>query len=287
MHWILSVSPAFSLTDMLHNSHWLLHPPFSASPSLELLHRVERLNTGHTIALTISQTQAGLVIRSNERLTGSETEEVSHKVWRMLRLNEDLQAFWEYAQHIPALATFAHNGGRLLRGADFFEDVIKSMLLTWKTPAWGAEQIHWLVDRFGDPLPTNPTRHAFPTAQQFLWNEHLLREMPAPALALRLIKVAEAFHLQGDRVQATLALDLPAVELAARLMLLLALDERALDFVMLSLGRYEHIPTADAPAPLDEIRQTFPAWSRWGGLICWLWHNMAQAQPSLRLPSEV
>ncbi len=295
MHWILSVSETFSLKNVLLSSRWLLLPPFSANAALERLYRVERLETGHTVALTFSETPAGLIIHSNQRLVGKETEEISHKTWRMLRLSENLQPFHEQAQRHNALIPLAQTGARLLRGANFFEDVIKGLLLTWKTEAWGAEQIHWLVDRFGDPLPTNPTRHAFPTPEQFLWNEHLLREMPAPALALQLIKVAESFLLQAETIQRAIQPELPTGEVVATLQNLLALDARALGFVMFSLGRYDHIPDSDGAAtddrtalpPIADIRESFPDWSRWGGLICWLRYGIAQAHSPVLLQSEV
>lgn len=294
MHWTLTVPDSFSLPQIIRRSlsceqskleqFRLLLPPFSVSRTKERLNRVERLHSGHTVYLTLSQTSAGLIIlQTDERLRGKDTEELSHKTRRMLRLGEDLQPFLDIARHTPGLERTLHNGAHILRGATFFEDVIKAIVLTHEEKAQQGQRIAWIVDRFGDPLPSNPTRHAFPTPQQILQGADVAREVFAPDIARKLIRVAEKFSSKPKRIESLTQGEGPTDALAARLAKLLNLEPETLGLVMLSLGRYDYIPATlrmqrqprlsnkgRRGAPHD-AQAMFEPLQPWGGLACWLW----------------
>lgn len=288
MHWTLTVPESFSLPQMIRRSlncdqfQWL-QPPFSLNRTKERLNRVERLQSGNTIYLTLSQTPAGLIINTDERLTGKETEEISHKTRRMLRLGENLQPFLDIARHTPGLEKTLHKGAHILRGATFFEDVIKAIILTQEEKARQGQRITWIVDRFGDPLPSNPTRHAFPTPQQMLWGNDVLADVFALDIARKLIRVAEKFHTEAEHIESLTNAERPADTLAADLAKLLNLNPETMGLVMLSLGRYDYIP---ATLCMQQHFRTFDKGRRdgqrdthamfeplqpWGGLACWLW----------------
>ncbi len=283
MHWILTTPDAFTLTQVLRRSQWLLHPPFSMNRARDHLDRVERLASGNVIDLTISQVPAGLIIQSHERLSGKDTEEVSHKVWRMLRLGEDFQPFLEVARHLHGLETAARNGMQILRGATLFEDVVKAVILTTTDKTLQGSRITWLVDRFGDSLPSNPTRHAFPTPEQLLWEQDVLSEMFDPILVSKLIRIAAVFSDAGEQVTVLTEANLPLEDLIAELTHLLNLDAAALGLVMLSLGRYDYIPTdpyaqqhihqhqKGYSLTAQDVHAMFEPLQPWGGLAFWLW----------------
>jgi len=287
MHWTLTIPDSFSLSHMIRRSlncgqFPLLQPPFSVSRSKERLNRVERLQSGHTVYLTLSQTPAGLVLQTDERLTGSDTEEISQKTRRMLRLGENLQPFLDIARHTPGLETALHNGAHILRGATLFEDVIKAIVLTQEEKTRQGQCITWIVDRFGDPLPSNPTRHAFPMPQQILLGKEELSKVFSSDIASKLIRVAERFHKEGKRIETLTEEKRSTDTLAAELAKLLGLESESLGLVMLNLGRYDYIPaqciqqqtfSSDKKAknmPHD-TRAVFEPLQPWGGLACWLW----------------
>lgn len=289
MHWTLTVPESFSLPQIIRRSlncerFKLLQPPFSVNRTREHLNRVERLESGNTVYLTLSQTPAGLIIHTDERLSGKDTEEISHKTRRMLRLGENLQPFLDIARHTPGLEKTLHNGAHILRGATFFEDVVKAIILTQEEKAQQGQRITWVVDRFGDPLPSNPTRHAFPTPQQMLWSNDALSEVFAPDIARQLIRVAERFCTDEERIETlTTNGERPTDALASDLVKLLTLDPEALGLVMLNLGRYDYIPVTMCmqrrTRPFDKGHRDSPRNTHamfellqpWGGLACWLW----------------
>jgi len=293
MHWTLTVPDSFSLPQIIRRSlnceqskleqFRLLLPPFSVSRNKERLNRVERLQSGHTVSLTLSQTSAGLILQTDARLSGKDTEELSQKTRRMLRLGENLQPFLEIARRTPGLETTLHNGAHILRGATFFEDVIKAIILTQEEKAQQGQRIAWIVDRFGDPLPSNPTRHAFPTPQQILWGDNIVREVFTAAIAKKLIRVAEKFSGKAQHIEILTQGECPADALAAELANLLSLEPATLGLVMLSLGRYDYIPATLAlqrhPRSTNierrgarrDTQAMFEPLQPWGGLACWLW----------------
>ncbi|HOU12515.1 MAG TPA: hypothetical protein PKZ84_05320 [Anaerolineae bacterium] len=283
MHWILTTPDTFTLTQVIRRSQWLLQPPFSINRAKDHLNRVERLASGNIVDLAVSQAPAGLIIQTHERLGGKDTEEVSHKTWRMLRLGENLQPFLEAVRHVQGLETTLRNGAQILRGATFFEDVIKAIIFTMEDKALQGPRLTWIVDRFGDSLPSNPTRHAFPTPQQLLWGQDVLSEMFTPAIVGKLNKISTVFATAEDHINALTERDLPLEYLTVNLMQLLDLDPPALGLVMLSLGRYDYIPTdpyaqqrinqyqkGRTITPRD-IRAMFEPLHPWGGLAYWLW----------------
>jgi 3-methyladenine DNA glycosylase/8-oxoguanine DNA glycosylase len=283
MHWILTISDKFSLARVLKRPQLFLLPPFSIDPARESLFRIEQLASGHTIALVVSQNAEGLLIEANERLTGKEREEVSRKTWRMLRMGENFTDFLKMAQSDAELRSIVEPGVRLLRGVSLFEDVVKSLILMAHTGEKGGVLTAWLVDRLGDPLPSNPTRHAFPTPQDILWGQHLVKEMLGPSLGSVIVKVAKAFQDHGARLEALLHSKSSLAKLERSLHQNLAIDQRTMGLVMVCLGRYDYIPVDDyacqcvsrewydhEPVSAKDINALFSKWQPWGGLVYWL-----------------
>lgn len=300
MHWVLTISKSFSLTQILQRSQLFLNLPFGSNRALEHLYRVERLSSGHIITLMISQTPAGLVIRTNERLNSKETEEISHKTWRMLRLGENLEAFVERAKRTHALHSVNQKGARILRGTTFFEDLIKSIVLAREAETWQLQRIAWIVDSLGDPLPSNPTHHTFPTPQQLLWGEKILKKRTPTLLADKLIKIAEVFQMEPEHIQKLETQSMPLETCVAEMKQIFNLDDETLGLIMLSLGRYDYIPVSQS-AQLhvsqywhegreinpQEVRSALADWQPWGGLAYWLWDWTTAPDGTHTLNNEV
>ncbi len=292
MHWILNVSEDFSLSGIINISQWLLLPPYAVGPSAEYLLRVEQLTSGHTVLLKLWQNPAGLVLQASERLNGLETEELSRKARRMLRLDDNLARFLRKAHKTPALHAAVKHGGIFLRGATLFEDFIKALVLASSPEDWGRQRITWLVDRLGAPLPSNPTHHAFPTPQQLLWGKHLLREMLPLNVSECICDAAEIFYTKANQLEGLTRSDLPLMVVDQVVRHLLGLEDYAHSLFMLALGRYDYIPTDshtcqrlerawEHPAPItpEAVIEAFSPWKPWGGLAYWLWDWQVEAVP--------
>ncbi len=283
MRWVLSVSESFSLARVIHRSQRFLCLPFRVSEREEMLYRVERLSSGQTVDLSVAQNSTGLLLQTDARLSGKKTEELSQKAWRMLRIGEKLDPFMEMARCTPELASVAELGGQLLRGTTFFEDVVKAVLLAHHRPEDYLQFISWIVDQFGDPLPSNPTLHAFPTCDQLLI-EKSLQGMLGVMAAQQLTQVVNAFRTQSQEITALVESKPELGLLETMLREFLGLDYEVIGLTMLYLGRYDYIPVDlrarqrvgrylkvnEAVAP-EDVRALFAPWQPWGGLAYWFW----------------
>ncbi len=284
MHWLLSVPDTFSLREVIRRSGWRLIPSLHAKTMGDHLYRVEELG-GSTVKLDIYQAPAGLVVQTDHHLVGSQVEEASRKVWRMLRLDGNLQPFLRMAAYTDGLRLVRRNGARILRGTGLFEDVVTAMLATWDAagePDFARVAI--MVDRLGLPLSRNPTLHALPDPERVYRGSGLLDELFGHEVALGLSRAAAQFRAGGGDAQAFLGDRRPLRELRRDLNELYALSEPALSLLMLDLGRYDHIPTdeaavrryqrvygGDPDTVASDLRAFFGRFQPWGGLAFWLW----------------
>ena len=83
----------------------------------------------------------------------------------MLRLDEDLSAFYTVAAADPGLAWVATGAGRMLRSPTVFEDVVKTICTTNCTWSATERMVGALVRELGMAAAGAPERRAFPTAE--------------------------------------------------------------------------------------------------------------------------
>jgi 3-methyladenine DNA glycosylase/8-oxoguanine DNA glycosylase len=285
MHWILSTTNEFSLRQTIRQSSWILHAPFRATHTGDQLLRIERIAREKIVAVVIAQNNQNLVIHTSSNLSGQEIEELTKRARRMLRLGEDFKPFYNILRIHPLSGPQTQINATFLRGATLFEDVIRASSLIWQ-PEGGviSDNFTWLVDHFGDPLPSNPTLHAFPSPRQILQGKQAVAQFLDPILGNDILHVANVFAFQTKIISDILAKRAPSSKLSEKLKHLLQLNEITLSHVMLSLGRYDFIPTdvvaqdrwfryweEETKSPPLNLVEFFERWQPWGGLAYWLW----------------
>ncbi len=282
MHWVLTIPGDFSLSALLQRSQQFLLPTFEVNQGC--LERVEQLSSGHIVLLTISQVPAGLQLASDQRLAGSETEELSHKTWRMLRLGENFTLFFARFGQDTSLKPYLQPGARLLRGATLMEDIVKALLLTQPPQEQGVQRIMQLVDHLGAPLPSNPTRHAWPPLNQLDQTSAALQKILGPQCALTLVKAIDVVQAQEAELELLSQPQFPLETALSTLSKIPGMNDSALALTMLALGRYDYLPI-DASArervskvwyngsvvTPEKIKAAFSRWHPWEGLVYWLW----------------
>lgn len=282
----LSPCPPFSLWAVVESHGWVRLPPFTADRRAGILARVERLQTSRVVEILIREAAGGVGVEVHDQLSGPEQEEVSRKVWWMLGLGEDLSAFYALARQERKLAHTERRAlGRILRSPTLFEDVVKMLLTTNTTWTGTIRMVEGLVSRFGDPLPTDPSRHTFPTPERLAaGGEGALREVGlgyrAPFVAALARQVTEGeLDLEG------LKNDLrPTDEIRRTLLSVKGIGEYAAATLLMLLGRYEYVPVDTWARRLvsrewyggqlvgrKEVEQAFKPWGQWKALAYWFW----------------
>lgn len=281
----LTARPPFSFAAVADSHGWRQLAPFRGDHD-ELLY-VIRLSTDRVIELNLTGAADGVRVAAEDDLDPAEKAEVASTVTWMFGLDQDLSPFYAAAQDEPKLAGAAAGAkGRILRSPTLFEDVVKTILTT--NTIWGSTKrmVANLVTLFGDPLPADPTRRAFPTPGQLAaTDEATLRN--AARLGYRAPYVLDLARRVAAGVldlEALRTADLPTPELRKRLLALKGVGPYATANLLMLLGHYDAIPIDTwalsvvskewhdgAPVGPAEVEAAFARWGRWKGLAYWFW----------------
>ena len=217
------------------------------------------------------------------RVTGSGPRAgVLEAVRHVLRLDEDLSAFYVLAREDPKLAWAAAGAGRMMRSPTVFEDVVKTICTT--NCAWSAtvRMTTALVDHLGEQAPDG--RRAFPSpAAMAEADEAFYRDVVRAGYRgayLRLLASSVA-----DGILDLEALSDPALtddEVAERLIALPGCGPYATAHMMMLLGRYSRLIldswTRPTYARLNgrkaadrTIERRFRRYRGYAGLAFWLY----------------
>ncbi len=286
MRLALSACAPFSLQAIVTSHGWAQLSPFFLDHRTSALGRIERLSTGRVVELLIREAGDGVTVEVPDRLEGFEREEVARKVWWMLRLGEDLAPFYEAIREEPRLAHLEREGlGRVLRSPTIFEDVVKVLLTTNTTWDRTVRMVEALVTQYGDPLPTDPSRHAFPTPFQLAAaREEDLRAIGMGYRAPYLLDLARRVASGEVDLEQLKDGTLPTAHIRRLLQDLQGVGEYATALLLVLMGRYEAIPTDTVarkrvaqewyngqPVDQGEVERAFARWGRWKGLVYWWW----------------
>src|SRR5919109_1555746 len=219
--------------------------------------------------------------RSGTRIAEALTRTVRH----MLRLDEDLSAFYEICRDDPQLSWCVNGAGRMLRAPTVFEDVVKTICTTNTAWAGTRRMAAALVEHLGQEAPGGG--HAFPTPEAMAGaGEDFYRDVARAGY-----RGADLRQLATDVVEGRTDLEaladpeLPDTEVAERLLALPGVGPYAAAHVMLtSLGHHGRLvldawsrPTyaklSGARRALKDatIERRFKRYGRWAGLAFWLY----------------
>jgi N-glycosylase/DNA lyase len=208
---------------------------------------------GNTVRTTVVEqaSRATASITVLGRAPGARTKAaVAQAVRHVLRLDEDLSAFYEMAAADPLLAWVATGAGRMIRSQSVFEDVVKTVCTT--NCAWSVTErmVNALVTHLGKAAPTAPSEgpwgRAFPTPQAMASQpEAFYKDVVRAGYRARyFIELATAVAEGTVDLESWGALDaseLPDDELAVRLQALPGVGPYAAAHIMTMMGRYSRL----------------------------------------------
>ncbi len=240
---------------------------------------------GRAWPVTLERRGAGEArVRGPADVPAQQRPELLATIRHMLRLDEDLSAFYSVAAADPALAWVAGGAGRMMRSPTVFEDVVKTICTT--NCAWSAtvRMVRAIVGTLGVPASGEPQRHSFPTAAAM-----------AQADERFYIDVARAGYrgpylrsLASDVAAGRLDLEalndpaLPDADVAEQLLAIAGVGPYAMAHMMMLLGRYQRLildswtrPTyrrLSGRARITDkgIERAFRRYGQFAGLAFWL-----------------
>lgn len=281
----LPARPPFSFAAVVDSHGWRQLAPFRGDA--DALSYAIRLASGRVTELALTAAGAGVRVTAADDLAPAEQAEVAATVTWMLGLDTDLSAFYAAAAGEPKLAAAAAGAkGRILRCPTLFEDVLKTILTT--NTAWSSTKrmVANVVNLFGDPLPADPARRAFPTPASIAASDEatLRQEARLGYRAPAVLELAQRVAMGALDLEALRTADLPTPELRKRLLALRGIGPYAVANLLMLLGHYDAIPidswalttvsrefhggAAVGPA---EVEAAFARWGQWKGLAYWFW----------------
>jgi 3-methyladenine DNA glycosylase/8-oxoguanine DNA glycosylase len=210
--------------------------------------------------------------------------ELAAIVRHMLRLDDDMSAFYAVAAADPDLAWAAAGAGRMVRSPTVFEDLVKTICTTNCTWSATVRMVTALVQSLGLPAEDAPSAHAFPTAAAMaaagddFYTGVAKTGYRGPYLRSIATDVAEG-RLDLETLADPALAD---AEVAERLLALPGVGPYACAHMMMLLGRYQQLildswtrPTyrrlAGRPRVTDKgIEKAFRRYREYAGLAFWL-----------------
>jgi N-glycosylase/DNA lyase len=227
---------------------------------------------------------AVLTAANGSRASGPVRAELLRQARHMLRLDEDLSAFYLAAADDPGLAWAAAGAGRMLRSPTVFEDVVKTICTT--NCAWSGtvRMVSALVGELGLTAAGASDRRAFPDADTMASaGEDFYRDVArAGYRGAYLRSLAEEVAAGRLDLEALNDPELPDAEVAERLLALPGVGPYAMAHVMMLLGRYRRLildswtrPTyrrLSGRARITDkgIERAFRRYREFAGLAFWL-----------------
>jgi 3-methyladenine DNA glycosylase/8-oxoguanine DNA glycosylase len=284
---MLSARAPFSLSAIVGSHGWVRLAPFGADAGTGGLVYVDRLDSGQVVKVLIQEASGGVSVEVDGELSEAEGDQVARRVRWMLGLEQDFSAFYALARDEPKLAHVVGRAqGRLLRCPTLFEDTVKTILTTNTGWSGTIRMVAALVSRFGDPLPADSTRHAFPVPDQLAaTNEETLRS--GARLGYRspyVLELARAVASGALDLESLKAADISTAELRKRLLAIKGVGAYAAANLLMILGRYDFVPVDSWALKMvshewydgeavgqAEVEAAFERWGEWKGLAYWFW----------------
>ena len=287
MKLTLPAKQPFNFRAVVGSHGWYQLSPFAYDEARGLLRYVVRLGEGRVLELRLKPADGGLRVETDEQLSPSEKRTVNAAVRWMFGLDMDLARFYVAVRHEPKLSQVERNGGgRVLRSPTFFEDVIKTILTTNTLWAATRRMISNVIAQFGEPLPRDEARRAFPTAERLASSsEAELRDQTRLGYrAPYVLDLAERVASGDLDLEAFKRSTLPTLELRKELMMLKGIGPYAAANLLMLLGRADFIPIdswalkmvshewhGGEPVTAQDVEAAFAPWGEWKGMAYWFW----------------
>jgi 3-methyladenine DNA glycosylase/8-oxoguanine DNA glycosylase len=287
MKLTLTARPPFSFRTAVMSHGWMQLVPFNFDENAGLLTYVDRLSSGRVVEYRMREAPGGLRLEANGTFSTGERMEAKRKAAWMLGLDMDFSEFYRLARKEPKLRRAEERAqGRVLRGPTLFEDVVKTILTT--NTLWGATKRMTanLAAQFGEPLPEDPSRHAFPTPLRLAaTSEAILRtETRLGYRAPYILELAGSIASGALDLEALTSGDLATPDLRKRLLAIKGVGNYAAANLLVILGRYDYLPVDSwalkvvshewfegGPVQPAQVEAAFEKWGKWKGLAYFMW----------------
>jgi len=227
--------------------------------------------------------QLGNRIKVTLRNSSVDLLKAERDVRHILRLDDDMSHFYRMAQDVPgARWVTGVGGGRLLRSATVYEDMVKTLCTTNCSWSLTRNMVTNLVKKLGKPAGRGI--EAFPTADEMasvdekFYREEVKAGYRSPFFVELATRVSE-----GDiDPESFLTSDLPTDELRKEIKKIKGFGDYAADNLLKLLGRFDYLAldswlrskfhqkhNMGKPCADKSIERHYADFGKWKGLMIW------------------
>jgi 3-methyladenine DNA glycosylase/8-oxoguanine DNA glycosylase len=275
--------PQFNFKRTALSHGWYGLPPFAFDKDSWALSRVITFDKGKPLTVTITAGDGALKLTAPRKLGQRAAEKVVRDIRHVLRMDDDMTAFYSSVAAHRDFAWIAGSGaGRLLRSPNVFEDLVKTICTTNCSWAATEKMVNALVNELGEAAQgggrTFPTPEAMAAADEKFYWEKIRAGYRAPYLKELAVRVAS-----GDlNVEAWLASELPTDKLKREMKQVKGVGTYAAENLLKLIGRYDGLAldswvrgkfaklhNKGRAADDKKIARHYSRFGQWQGLALW------------------
>jgi 3-methyladenine DNA glycosylase/8-oxoguanine DNA glycosylase len=246
----IQTPPNFSFKRTIISHGWCELLPFSIDREKWALRRIIDLGARPPVAISLTGQKRTVKIISARRLAKADEAKVVRDARHILRLDDDLAAFYSAMSAEPDFGWIAEQGaGRMLRSPTVFEDLVKMICTTNCSWALTEKMTSGLVQNLG--RPTSDDQRTFPTPQAMA----LMPTLHSPLSTKELIKAMKCVKGVGDYAAENL------LKLVGRY------DGLALD--SWTRAKFYKVRNNGRKATDKKIARYYSKFNEWRGLALW------------------
>lgn len=262
---------------------WCELLPFEIDRERWVLTRTLDLSDGAPVTVLITANKSAVLIDPSRTLGKKAAERVQRDVRHMLRLDDNMAAFYQTMKATPDFEWVSEQGaGRLLRGPTVFEDLVKMICTTNCSWALTKKMVTGLVQSLG--RESTRGRRTFPTpeAMALMPLKFYVNEVRAGYRAPYFKELAERVASGSLNVEVWLKSPLPTAELIKEIKSVKGVGDYAAENVLKLLGRYDglaldswtrakffEVRNNGRKATDKKIARYYAGFKEWRGLALW------------------
>ena len=277
----ISTPSNFSFRRTVASHGWYQLPPFGLE-NWELS-RVIDVGKKPPVTISVAERKNHVRVRAARALNKSEAAIVLRDARHVLRLDDDLEQFYQNTASDPEFSWIGEQGaGRLLRSPTVFEDLVKMICTTNCSWALTLKMVHGMVNNIG--RETGDGRRAFPTPQAMasMPAKFFVDEVRAGYRAPYLKELSDRVASGELNVEEWISSDLPTRELQKQMKGVKGVGDYAAENLLKLLGRYDglaldswtrarffELRNNGRKANDKKIARYYARFNEWRGLALW------------------
>lgn len=238
LNFTIKTPENFSFEHTLLSHGWYDLPPFDRSGSTKLGLVLRRGRAGKSLDVNVRGSANGIKVSVDG--DNVDREGVIRDVRHIFRLDEELNGFYDAIEKCDAVRWAAEvKAGRLLRGPNVFEDLVKTLCTTNCSWALTRIMVKNLVDELGDTTVSGkkafPTAQAMAAADESFYREKIRSGYRAPYF----VELAERVSSGELDPEQWLESELSTPDLKKAIKKVKGIGDYAADNLLKLLGRYD------------------------------------------------